>query len=152
MTANSDPRQPSPWEYAGAFLLLAVLTLWALFSVSSCSPRIYERVVYQRDTTYINKVQVDSVYKCDSVLVREKGDTVYIYKERIREKYKLIRDTVRLVKVDSVAVERIKEVEMEKPLTAIQSLKLRGFWPLLGLVVLLLAWTFRKPLLKLLKI
>lgn len=152
MTANLDPRQPSPWEYAGAFLLLAVLTLWALFSVSSCSPRIYERVVYQRDTTYINKVQVDSVYKCDSVLVREKGDTVYIYKERIREKYKLIRDTVRLVKVDSVAVERIKEVEMEKPLTAIQSLKLRGFWPLLGLVVLLLAWTFRKPLLKLLKI
>ena len=150
MTANSDPRQPSPWEYAGAFLLLAVLTLWALFSVSSCSPRIYERVVYQRDTTYINKVQVDSVYKRDSVLVREKGDTVYIYKERIREKYKLIRDTVRLVKVDSVAVERIKEVKVEKPLSAWKSAKIGAFWWLVGAVLLLLVWTFRKPLLNLL--
>ena len=148
--ASKDPRKPEPWQY-GAFLFLVIVIFATLILASSCSAT-REVIRWQRDTTYVERVQVDSVYKRDSVYVREKGDTIYIYKERVRDRYKFLRDTIRLVKVDSVAVERIKEVEVEKPLTAIQSLKLRGFWPLLGLVVLLLAWTFRKPLLKLLKI
>lgn len=114
--------------------------------MASCSPRVIEHVVHQRDTTYIEKVQIDSVYKRDSVYVREKGDTIYIYKEKIRDRYKFLRDTIRVVKVDSVTVERIKEVKVEKPLSWWKRVELRAFPWLLGAVLLLLVWTFRKLL------
>lgn len=127
-----------------------ILTTLGLNLAVSCSPKIYERVVYQHDTTYVQQVKVDSVYRKDSVFVKEKNDTVYIYKERIRDRYVFRHDTLRLVKVDSVAVERVKEVEVEKPLSAWKTAKIEAFWWLIASVLLLLLWTFRKPILKLL--
>lgn len=127
-----------------------ILTILGLNLAVSCSPKIYERVVYQHDTTYVQQVKVDSVYRKDSVFVKEKNDTVYIYKERIRDRYVFRHDTLRLVKVDSVAVERVKEVEVEKPLSAWKTAKIAAFWWLVAAVLLLLLWTFRKPILKLL--
>jgi len=44
-----------------------------------------------------------------------------------------------------------KTIEIEKPLTQVQSLKIRAFWGLCGLVAILLAWTFRKTIAKLIK-
>ena len=127
-----------------------ILTILGLNLAVSCSPKIYERVVYQHDTTYVQSVKVDSIFRKDSVFVREKGDTVFIYKERIRDRYVFRHDTLRLVKVDSVAVERVKEVEVEKPLSAWKTAKIEAFWWLIASVLLLLLWTFRKPILKLL--
>ena len=127
-----------------------ILTILGLNLAVSCSPKIYERVVYQHDTTYVQSVKVDSIFRKDSVFVKEKNDTVYIYKERIRDRYVFRHDTLRLVKVDSVAVERVKEVKVEKPLSAWKSAKIGAFWWLLAAVLLLLLWTFRKPILKLL--
>lgn len=40
----------------------------------------------------------------------------------------------------------------DKPLTWWQNLRIRAFWGLLVAVVLLLLWTFRKPLLKLIRL
>ena len=93
---------------------------------------------------------MDSVYRRDSVFIKEKGDTVIIYKERIRDRYVFRHDTLRLVKVDSVVVERVKEVEVEKSLSAWKTAKIAAFWWLVAAVLLLLLWTFRKPILKLL--
>ena len=128
-------------------IIVAVLLL-----ASSCSPRIYEKVVYQKDTTYVSKI--DSVYKYerDSVFVREKGDTVYKYVERVRYRDRYKVDTLIKVKVDSVAVERIKEVKVEKPLSAWKSAKMGAFWWLVAALGAALLWIFRKPLLKLLKL
>lgn len=123
---------------------LFITSLFLLLILSGCSPKIYERVVYQKDTTYVSKI--DSIYKYerDSVFVREKGDTVYKYVERVRYRDRYKVDTLIKVKVDSVDVERIKEVEVEKPLSWWQRFRIDAFWWLLGAVVLLLAWTFRK--------
>lgn len=116
----------------------------ALLLASSCSPKIYERVVYQKDTTYVSKI--DSIYKYerDSVFVKEKGDTVYKYVERIRYRDRYKVDTLVKVRVDSVSVERVKEVKVEKPLSWWQKFRIGAFWWLLGAVVALLLWTFRK--------
>lgn len=130
--------------------LFLKLLLVAAALLSGCSPRIIERV--QRDTLWRERVQVDSIYKRDSVYIREKGDTIYIYKERIRDRYILRRDTLVRVVRDSVAVERIKEVKIEKPLSWAQRLKIRAFWWLFGALALLLLWVFRKPLLKLMNV
>ena len=145
--ARNPRRDPPPywWVVLGIMLFLGVM-----FAAGSCSPRIIETIRYQRDTTYVQQVKVDSVYRRDSVFVREKGDTVFIYKERIRDRYVFRHDTLRLVKVDSVAVERVKEVKVEKPLSAWKAAKIGAFWWLVAAVLLLLLWTFRKPILKLL--
>lgn len=150
-TSNYQPpqNQDNSW-LRWVFWVGLILTILGLNMAVSCSPKIYERVVYQHDTTYVQSVKVDSVFRRDSVFVREKGDTVFIYKERIRDRYVFRHDTLRLVKVDSVAVERVKEVKVEKPLSAWKSAKIGAFWWLVAAVLLLLVWTFRKPILKLL--
>jgi len=149
-SAARNPRKnPPPYWWVGPFLGWLLL-LAAMAAATSCSPRIIETIRYQRDTTYVQQVKVDSVYRRDSVFVREKGDTVFIYKERIRDRYVFRHDTLRIVKVDSVAVERVKEVKVEKPLSAWKSAKIGAFWWLVAAVLLLLLWTFRKPILKLL--
>lgn len=144
---NNEPRINFLAALVGSLVFLVFL-----FAVSACSPRIVERIVVQKDTTYIYKVQVDSVYQRDSILVREKGDTVFIYKEHIRDRYRYIHDTLRLVRVDSVAVEREKVVEVEKPLSKWKTAKIGAFWYLCGALALCLLWIFRKPLLKLLQL
>ena len=150
-TSNYQPpqNQDNSW-LRWVFWVGLILTIMGLNLAVSCSPKIYERVVYQHDTTYVQSVKVDSVFRKDSVFVKEKGDTVFIYKERIRDRYVFRHDTLRLVKVDSVAVERVKEVKVEKPLSAWKSAKIWAFWWLVAAVLLLLLWTFRKPILKLL--
>lgn len=144
MNKERHPEDLSAW----ALLVLMLLGAWLLFSLQSCSPKIVERIDVRHDTTYVHSVQVDSVYRRDSVFVREKGDTVYCYKERIRDRYHFVHDTLRLVKVDSVAVERVKEVKVEKPLSVGQSLKIRAFWWLFFAALLLGLWAFRKPIIK----
>lgn len=112
----------------------------------SCSPRIVERVVVQHDTTTVH--HRDTTYRRDSVYIREwmKGDTVFV--DRYRDRY-VFRDRWRdsiVVKVDSFAVERVKEVQVEKPLSWGKRAKIGAFWWLILAVAVLGAWTFRKPL------
>ena len=74
------------------------------------------------------------------------------YEDRYIEKYKdrfVYRDRWRdsiIVKRDSVAVETLKEVKVEKPLSWSQRAKI-GALPLVLLIALGLGiWTFRKPI------
>lgn len=147
---NPEKPQRGPWLHLLFVFVTTLATLAVLLLTSGCSPKIIREI--QHDTTYVEKVKVDSLYKRDSVYIREKGDTLYVYKEHIRDRYIFRHDTVRLVKVDSIAVERVKEVKVPQPLTKVQTLKIRAFWSLVAAVVLLLLWTFRKSIIKLLKI
>jgi hypothetical protein len=86
------------------------------------------------------------------VYIREwmKGDTVFVEKYKDRYVYRdRWRDSIQLREIhDTTAV----EVKVEKPLSAFQKAKIGLFpWLLLALVALA-AWTFRKPILRLLKI
>ena len=128
-------------DRAFPILLLALL-------LASCSPRIVERVITQRDTTYIVKRDSVTFYDRDSIFIREKGDTVYQYVERWRWRDRVRVDTITRVKVDSLTVERIKEVPVQIHLSGWERLKIGAFWWLLGLVAALLLWTFRKFIFK----
>lgn len=148
-------RKPSPEDgrftaWAVAFYVAAVAALMLMFS--ACSPRIIEHTVVQRDT--VRLVQRDSIrfYDRDSIFIREKGDTVYQYVERWRWRDRVKVDTVYKVRVDSVAVEHVKEVQVEKPLSGWRKWQIGAYWWLCGAVLLLLAWTFRKSILKIIKL
>ena len=119
---------------------LVTMSLLAVLVTSCGAARVQTQTIYVRDTTYISKVQVDSVYKRDSVFVKEKGDTIYKYVERYRDRYKFLRDTIYRYKVDSVYVDKERVVKVEKQLTAWQRFKMRGFWALLAAMACCIAW------------
>lgn len=149
MTNDLRPDEPLD-RFLTCAITLVIILLIAIMA-TACSPRVITQIHNVHDTTYVEHFRIDSIFHRDSIYVKDKGDTVWIYKELWREKYKYIRDTVAVVRVDSVAVEREKIVEVEKPLTKIQSLKMGAFWWLLGAVLALGGWTLRKPILKLIK-
>ena len=143
---GSKSERPRPvWQWLA---LAFVLSLAAVMAIS-CSPRIVERVSIQRDTLYRERRDSVVLHDRDSIFIREKGDTIYQYIERWRYRDRVRVDTIVRTKVDSVAVERVKEVQVEKPLSWWQRVKLRAFWVLILTTALLLGWTFRKSLLKL---
>ena len=124
--------------------------LCSLFVIlPGCSPKIVEKVVTKIE--YVDVHHRDTLITKDSVYIREwlKGDTVYV--EKYRDKY-VYRDRWR----DSISVREVHdttavEVKVEKPLSVAQKAKIGAFWWLLGAVLALGAWTFRKPILALLK-
>lgn len=119
---------------------LVTMSLLAVLVTSCGAARVQTQTIYVRDTTYISKVQVDSVYKRDSVFVKEKGDTIYKYVERYRDRYKFLHDTIYRYKVDSVYVDKERVVKVEKQLTAWQQFKMRGFWALLAAMACWIVW------------
>lgn len=133
---------------AAGSILAVFVALAAL--LPGCSPKIVERVSYVHDTT--NVVRIDSVryYQRDSIFVREKGDTVFQYVERIRYRDRFRIDT--LVQMREVRDTAFVERKVEKPLSWWQKARIGAFWWLCGALVLALCWIFRKPLLSLLKI
>ena len=133
-----------------AFLAeLVTMSLLAVLVTSCGAARVQTQTIYVRDTTYVSKVQVDSVYKRDSVFVKEKGDTIYKYVERYRDRYKFLRDTIYRYKVDSVYVDKERVVKVEKQLTAWQRFKMRGFWALLAAMACCIAWKNKSRILAL---
>lgn len=69
------------------------------------------------DSIFIIAVQRDSIYTHDSIYVREKGDTVYKYVEKLRYKYVNSVDTLyrTITQVDTAYVDRTKLEVYEKP-------------------------------------
>lgn len=72
--------------------------------------QVVERV--SRDTLYLSNVQYDSIYVFQDHLTDRSRDTIYIRDVQYEYKYKLLRDTVRIVQIDSIPV--IKTVEVVK--------------------------------------
>ena len=146
-----DDNEDKPMKLKHAIALLIIL-IGIMGMVLSCSPKIIEKVIVQRDTTRV--VIRDSVkfYDRDSIFVKEKGDTVYKYVEKWRWRDRVKIDTFYRVVRDSVTVESVKEVKVMQPLSKWKQAKLDAFWWLIGVVVLLLLWTFRKPIMNLIKL
>ena len=100
---------------------------------------------------YIDRIQRDSVILRDSIWQKEyiKGDTVYqdkyVYKYIYKDKFRT--DTLIHEVHDTTQV----QVPVEKKLSFAQKAKINSFWWLLATVIGLLAWTFRKPIVSLIK-
>lgn len=104
-----------------------------LFVICSCRTVKYVPVeTIKVDTTYINKLQRDSIYMLDSVYVKEKGDTFFIEKYKYLYRDKLVRDTMYISKVDSIQV----PYPVEKELTRWQQFRMDfGGWAMCIVVI-----------------
>ena len=82
--------------------------------ICSCSTQRQLQIVdhIQYDTLYNNKVSYDYIYIYQDKYVDRVNDTIYIKDKSVEYRYKLLRGTVRKVRVDSVPV--IREIEVVK--------------------------------------
>ena len=118
---------------------LFLLSLLAIF-VGGCTSVKYVPVETVRvDSVFVAKVERDSIYERDSLFVAVKADTVFLSRVQYRYRDRFVRDTVSVLRCDTVT----KVVEVEKPLSFWQQKKLElagiVMWviPLLAGVVIL---------------
>ena len=142
-------------------------------ATSCCAPRVItktETVVEYRDRVVHDTATVAVPYEVEKVVTRDtvshlengyaKSDASVsggFLSHSLESKPQIIRVPVEVhvtdtIKVEKEAVETIKEVEVEKSLSWWQKAKIGAFWWLLGAVIGLLLWIFRKPILALLKL
>ena len=109
--------------------LIIFLVVFALFG---CTKTVYIPVTNTiTEIEYRDRLQHDSIYFSDSVLIEKNGDTVFNTRIKYRYINKLVRDTVN--RFDSVYIEKPIEVVKEvNRLTKWQRWRLNFLWVLLA--------------------
>ena len=115
-----------------SILILVASTLIAGCSTSRQVTQVAEHV--QRDTLYLSNIQYDSIYISQEHHTDYRKDTLLIREVATEYRYKLIRDTVRMVERDSipyqVTVTEVKEIL--RPMTWFDHLTRACFWFIVG--------------------
>ena len=146
-------------------IFFVVLIALLLFLFLGCSPKVVyqkETVIEYRDTTILDTayfevpVEVEKIVTRDTVSHLENSLAIsdamvadgFLHHSLETKPQEIpvpvvihVRDTIRQ---EAQIIEKEVEVEVEKPLSWWQKFQIGAFWWLLGAVVLLLLWTFRK--------
>lgn len=96
------------------------------------------------DSIYINQVQRDSIYRLDSIYIRDKGDTVWVEKYKYLFVDKLRHDTMYVNHTDTIR----EPYPVEKDLTRWQQMKLElGGWAfgiIIAFALIIIGWIVYK--------
>lgn len=125
-------------DHTALWLVPMVILMLIGMLAGSCRSIQYvpvETVKYEYITR--DSIQLDSVYVKDSILIRQKSDTVFLDKYRYVYKYKYIDKVDTVLRVDSVAV----PYPVEKKLTRWQQMKMDFGATATGILALLLGIT-----------
>ena len=115
---------------------LWLLFLLAVLSLAACKQVQYVPVETVRlDSIYLTQTLRDSIYKYDSIYVRDKGDTVFVDRYRYLFVDKLRRDTMYISRIDTLRV----PYPVEKELTRWQQFRLDvGGYAIFAVVIVIL--------------
>ncbi len=94
-----------------------LLLIFLVFIAISCgTTKVIEVPVDRVRTEYIDRHSIDTVIKNDSIIIRDKGDTVFL--EKYKYLYKYVNRTDTVLKTDTITkvqtVEVIKEINKVK--------------------------------------
>ena len=121
-------------------MLVIIIHIIALMGMMSCSTHRHVMTVQEKhtDTVYIAQQQYDSVHIYKDRWLDRIHDTVYMKELSTEYRYKLLRDTVRMVERDSIPYEvvRTETREVERPLSWFDKLARAVFWIVTGAVVI----------------
>lgn len=127
---------PLPFTFR-TFVLATSLILTACILLGCGSTRHVTQTIREIsvDTVYLSTQQYDSIYIYQDRLIDRSRDTLYIKDKSIEYRYKLLRDTIKVVQKDSIPYEvTITEVkEITRPLTWFDKLCRSCFWFLVGI-------------------
>lgn len=139
---NQDPTLRKLDRFVEVFMLAGILSIILLVCCSCGSTKQVTQLVehVQKDTIYLNNIQYDSIYIYQDKYVDRSRDTLYIKDKSIEYRYKLLRDTVKVIQHDSIPYEvTITEVkETTRPLTGFDHTCRACFWICFGGLLVLL--------------
>lgn len=88
----------------------------------------------QKETVYLSNVHYDSIYIYQDRILDRSKDTVYLKDISVEYRYRILKDTIRVVERDSIPYQvTITEVkEITRPLTWFDHLTRSCFWCVMG--------------------
>ena len=123
-------------------MVMAVAFLALL--MCSCKTIEYVPVIEKEvhhDSIYFTQVQRDSIWQHDSIMIKEKGDTVRIEKWHTKYIEKLRVDTTYIAKIDTVPVPYEVKVEVPAKISKMQKgLMMIGLLSIMAAIVALAFW------------
>ena len=146
---NSDPALRKLDRFSEWFLLTIILCVTLLVCCSCGSTKVVTQTVrdVSVDTVYLSNVQYDSIYIFQertsdyhmnplNPLKPSETDTVFINDVSVEYRYKLLKDTIRVVERDSIPYQvTITETkEIQRPLTWYDHLTRSVFWIVIGIL------------------
>lgn len=123
-------------------MLFAVVVLALL--MCSCKSIEYVPVVEKHtvhDSIYFTQIQRDSIWQHDSILIKDRGDTVWVEKWHTKYIEREVHDTTYIAKVDSIPVPYEVTKYVEKKLsTPVSILMTIGMMAVLAAFIALAVW------------
>ena len=167
LSQNTNPALRRVDRMIELFILIGILSFTLLVCCSCGSTKVVTQTVehVRKDTVYLSNIQYDSIYVYQDHIsehhlgtlppVNSKGeylntpmhtDTLYIKDKSIEYRYKLLRDTIRVVQRDSIPYEvTITETkEITRPLTWSDHLTRLTFWFVISFLLSVLIRELRK--------
>ena len=105
--------------------------------VGSCTTKYVPAETVRVDSIFVANVERDSIYEHDSVFVALKADTVFLSRVQYRYHDRYIRDTVSVLRCDTVT--KLITVEVERNMTFWERLKLKA-WSFFAIIIFI--WCF----------
>ena len=103
-------------------MLIIIIHIIALMGMMSCSTHRHAVTVEREmhtDTVYVTRQQYDSIFIWKDRWTDRTHDTVYLKELSTEYRYKLLRDTLRVTKSDTVYIQHevSNSAEVERPLS-----------------------------------
>lgn len=121
--------------------ILFLLFMTLLLGSCKVKEKIVEVPIPQIKTEikYIDKVKYDSIYLKDSVYIIQKGDTIYNNKVAYRYKYKYLKDTIIVNKIDTIIkLQKVTEIKVKNQLNVVQKILMYiGLFSLLMFIIII---------------
>ena len=167
LSQNTNPALRRVDRMIELFILIGILSFTLLVCCSCGSTKVVTQTVehVRKDTVYLSNIQYDSIYVYQDHIsehhlgtlppVNSKGeflntpmrtDTLYIKDKSIEYRYKLLRDTIRVVQRDSIPYEvtSTETKEITRPLTWYDHLTRLTFWIVISFLLSVLIRELRK--------
>lgn len=111
ITSGGSPREPQNQVFV--FVIVFVVFLLIAGCKGSQHLAVSERITH--DTCYISDMQYDSIYIDNLHFIDRASDTIVIRDKSVEYRYRMLRDTIKVVKNDSIPYEvRVIESKTER--------------------------------------
>lgn len=125
---------------------LYIITFFIIWIIcTSCTKKVYVPITSTlTDIQYKDRIHYDSVHILDSIYIKEKGDTITIYRYRDRWKDRYIHDTTYICKIDTIR----EPYPIEKQLTSLQRIQMNfGTAAFIAIIAIVIGWLVKRKFL-----
>ena len=121
-----------------------LVSLFMALLLTACATRYVPVESVRVDSVYSTLYHRDSIFERDSIFVAVKADTVYFTKTQYRYRDRIVRDTLRVLKVDTLS----RVVQVEKNLSRMEQIKMSlgevFMWLIIAAAIVVAVWFSKK--------